>query len=237
MKIALLGFGKMGKTIERIAEAKGHNIVCRSNSTSNELDLNEAEVAIEFSSPEAAVHNLSACFKQNVPVVSGTTGWLDRYSEMVKLCESSNGSFIYASNFSIGVNLFFSMNEYVAQLMSTIEGYEVGMKEIHHTQKKDAPSGTAISLAEGIIKNSSKVDWRLKDDEKTDENVINIEAKRIEDVKGTHRISYTSEVDTITLQHEAYSRDGFALGAILAAEWLVGKTGVYSMKDVLHIGD
>jgi len=232
MKIALLGYGKMGKTIEKLASEKGHNIVYTSSSETSEGRLEDAEVAIEFSSADAAVDNISICIEKGIPVVSGTTGWLADYDKIEKFCEERNGSFIYASNFSVGVNLFFSINEYTAKLMKTWADYTVEIEEIHHTQKKDAPSGTAISLAEGIIKNSEKKGWKL---DTASDDEIKISAQRIEDVKGTHSIKYVSEIDTIELKHKAHSRDGFALGAILAAEWLQNKKGVYTMKDVLQL--
>lgn len=232
MKIALLGYGKMGKTIEQIAIQKGHTIVYKSTSSSSEGDITEADAAIEFSSPEAAVKNITFCLEAGIPVISGTTGWLDRYNEIIKLCEQRNGSFIYASNFSVGVNLFFSLNEQLATLMEPWKEYNVSIEEIHHTQKKDAPSGTAISIAEGILKHSEKKSWTL-DAAKTDE--IEITAKRIDDVKGTHIVSYASEVDTISISHEAHSRDGFAIGALVASEWIIGKKGIFTMKDVLGI--
>lgn len=232
MKIAILGYGKMGKTIEKLAKHKGHEIVFTSGSGSSEGSMEVADVAIEFSTPEAAVANLTECFTLGIPVVSGTTGWLKNYDEMLKLCESSNGSFIYASNFSVGVNLFFAMNEYIAKLMEPWKTYEVSVEEIHHTEKKDAPSGTAITISEGILKHSDKESWKL---DGQDANALSISAKRIADVKGTHIVTYDSEIDSIHLKHEAHSREGFALGAILAAEWLQHKKGVYTMKDVLEI--
>jgi 4-hydroxy-tetrahydrodipicolinate reductase len=234
MNIAILGYGKMGKTIERLATQKGHRIVYKSSGTSTEGNLADAEVALEFSIPETAVANITLCLENNIPVVSGTTGWLDHYSEVLKICESRNGSFVYASNFSIGVNLFFSLNEYMAQMMKPWKEYNVAIEEIHHTQKKDAPSGTAITIAEGILKHSEKERWKL---DSADNNDLNISAKRVDDVKGTHIVNYFSEIDTLTIKHMAHSRDGFALGAILAAEWLIGKKGVFTMKDVLKIGD
>src|SRR5690554_2728246 len=234
MKIALLGYGKMGKTIEKLALEKGHVIVYKSTQDLSEGKFEDAEVAIEFSSPEAAVGNISKALETGIPVVSGTTAWLDKYDEMVKLCESRNGSFIYASNFSIGVNLFFSINKYVAKLLAPWKDYNVSIEEIHHTEKKDAPSGTAITIAEGILKHSDKKDWKLDGDTLEE---LKITAKREDDVKGTHTVSYDSTIDTISLKHEAHSRDGFALGAIIAAEWLKDKKGVYTMKDVLEIND
>lgn len=232
MKLALLGYGKMGKTIERLAMEAGHQVVFIKERDKTKGDLTEADVAIDFSTPEAAFENITRCIKDGVPVVSGTTGWLNDFDKVLKLCEERNGSFIYASNFSIGVNLFFGLNEYLAKQMSAWDMYKVGIEEIHHTEKKDAPSGTAISLAEGIIKNSNKQAWQL---DGGDDRAVPIHAKREADVKGTHEITYSSEVDTISIKHEAHSRDGFAKGAILAAAWLQDKKGVFSMKDVLGI--
>jgi len=232
MKIALLGYGKMGKTIEKLALEKGHSIVFKSTSIASEGNFGEADVAIEFSSPEAAVLNISKALNAGIPIVSGTTGWLEKYAEIVNLCEKRNGSFITASNFSVGVNLFFSINEYVAKLMAPWKEYNVSVEEIHHLQKKDAPSGTAITIAEGILKHSKKEAWKL---DSSEENVLNITAKREEDVKGTHIISYDSKIDTISFKHEAHNRDGFAMGAILAAEFLKNKKGIFTMKDVLGL--
>lgn len=232
MKIALLGYGKMGKTIDKLAIKKGHSVVLKLSTTPLKKDLLNADIAIEFSTPESAVNNIKLCLENNIPIVSGTTGWLQHYDKMVKFCENHNGSFIYASNFSVGVNLFFSINEYVSKLMKPWKNYQVSMEEIHHTQKLDAPSGTAITLAEGIINKSDKKGWTL---ENPSEEEIKITAHRIDDVKGTHIINYESKIDTISIKHEAHSREGFALGAILAAEWLVDKKGVFTMKDVLKI--
>lgn len=232
MKLALLGFGKMGKTIEKLALAKGHTVVYKSMSNASEGILTEADVAIEFSNPESAVANITKCFDQNIPVVCGTTGWLSNYDEVVKLCKKRNGSFIYASNFSVGVNLFFKLNSELAKLMQPWEAYDVSIEEIHHTEKKDAPSGTAITIAEGILPFRNKTGWKL---DEASEKAIQIDAKRIDDVKGTHTVSYTSAIDTIKITHEAHSREGFAKGAILAAEWLQHKKGVFTMKDVLGI--
>lgn len=233
MKIALLGYGKMGKVIERIALERGHEIVLRKSSSSSYAGLENADVAIDFSVPSSAVANISECLNTGIPIVSGTTGWLEEYSNMVALCEQKNGSFIYGSNFSLGVNLFFELNDYLAKMMSKFKNYSASMEEIHHTQKLDAPSGTAISLAKGIIENTDYTNWTL--DANPKENEISIEAVRIENVPGTHSIFYNSEVDTIEIKHTAHSRDGFALGSIIAAEWLVGKKGVFTMKDVLEL--
>ncbi|MGB7842473.1 MAG: 4-hydroxy-tetrahydrodipicolinate reductase [Salinimicrobium sp.] len=230
MKIALLGYGKMGKTIERLAQQRGHEIVFRIKDDITTYDLKTADVAIDFSIPDAAFKNITQCFQQQVPVISGTTGWLDRYDEAVQLCKQHNGAFIYASNFSLGVNLFFELNKKLARMMKEFPEYAVAIEEIHHTQKLDAPSGTAITLAEQIIENSNKSAWKL---EGAGDDEIPVTAKRIENVPGTHRISYNSAVDTINIEHIAHSRDGFALGAIVAAEWLQNKKGVYNMQDVL----
>ena len=232
MKIALLGYGKMGQTIERIALERGHEIVLKKDEFNTYEGLSNADVAIDFSIPMVAVSNISSCFHANVPVISGTTGWLEHYDEMVALCVAKNGAFISSSNFSLGVNLFFELNEYLAKMMSKFDSYQVEMEEIHHTQKLDAPSGTAISLAKGVIENSAYTKWTL-DNPKPNE--IHIEAKRIENIPGTHTVTYNSIVDSIEIKHTAHNRDGFALGAVIAAEWIVGKKGVFTMKDVLEL--
>ena len=230
MKIALLGYGKMGKTIERIALERGHEIILKIGSNIEAQDLSRADVAIDFSIPDAALNNIITCCKNKVPVISGTTGWLQDYPKAVKACDDHESAFLYASNFSIGVNLFFELNRKLAGLMEPFKEYAVAIEEIHHTQKLDAPSGTAISLAEQIIANSSLGGWKL---DHAEENEIPITAKRIDDVPGTHTISYTSKVDTIEIKHTAHSREGFALGAVIAAEWLKDKKGVFTMKEVL----
>ncbi len=232
MKIALLGYGKMGKVIERIALERGHEIVLKKDQNNTFEGLLNADVAIDFSVPNSAVDNITECLNDGIPVISGTTGWLADYPKMVQLCEAKNGSFIYASNFSLGVNVFFELNEYLAKMMANLKQYKVSMEEIHHTQKLDAPSGTAITLAEGVIKHTDYANWTL---ETPISNEIHIEAKRIENVPGTHSIFYDSEVDQIEIKHTAHSREGFALGAVVAAEWLVGKKGVFTMKDVLGL--
>jgi len=233
MKIALLGYGRMGQAIEQIAISRGHDIVIKTSSNTG-YNIKEADVAIDFSIPNAAFNNISNCLNNDVPVISGTTGWLDKYNEAVSLCEKNKGAFIYASNFSLGVNIFFELNEILAKMMTKLDDYKVDIEEIHHTKKLDAPSGTAITLAEGVIKNHSQYsNWKL--DEST-ENTLPITAKRIPDVPGTHIITYKSDIDTIKIEHEAHSRQGFALGAVIAAEWIIGKTGVFTMKDVLNIG-
>ena len=233
MKIALLGYGKMGKVIERIALERGHEIVLRKSSTDSYQGIKNADVAIDFSVPYSAVANISECLNIGIPVVSGTTGWLEEYPKMTALCQEKKGAFIYASNFSLGVNLFFELNDYLAKMMSKFDQYSASMEEIHHTQKLDAPSGTAISLAKGIIANSNYTEWSL--DKNSNKNNLVIEAQRIENVPGTHSIFYTSEVDTIEIKHTAHNRDGFALGSVIAAEWLVGKEGVFTMRDVLNL--
>ncbi len=232
MKIALLGYGKMGKTIEKIATERGHTIILKIDKEDTSYDVSEADVAIDFSIPIAAVNNITNCFNAGVPVVSGTTGWLDRYEDMVSLCKEKKGGFIYASNYSLGVNLFFELNRKLAKMMAPLEGYDIAMEEIHHTEKLDAPSGTAITLAEGIIENTDKTEWKL---DNGDKNTIPITAKRIDKIPGTHTVNYTSEVDDIEIKHTAHNRNGFALGAVIAAEWLTDKTGVFSMKDVLGL--
>jgi 4-hydroxy-tetrahydrodipicolinate reductase len=232
MKIALLGYGKMGKVIERIALERGHEIVLRKSSSSTFDGLENADVAIDFSVPDSATTNISECINRGIPVVSGTTGWLEDYHKMVTLCNEKNAAFIYGSNFSLGVNLFFELNDYLAKMMSKFNQYSVSMEEIHHTQKLDKPSGTAISLANGIINHTKYNDWSIENP-KTDE--VFIDVKRIDPVPGTHSIFYKSEVDTIEIKHTAHSRDGFAFGSIIAAEWLLGKKGVFTMKDVLEL--
>jgi len=234
MKIALLGYGKMGKVIEQVALERGHEIVLRKSIDDSFDGLDNADVAIEFSAPEAAVANISESLNKGIPVVSGTTGWLEEYKKMTRLCDEKNTAFIYGSNFSLGVNLFFELNDYLAKLMSKFSVYNVEMEEIHHTEKLDAPSGTAISLANNIINHTTYNNWTL---ENPNSNEIKINVKRIENVPGTHTISYASEVDTIEIKHTAHNRNGFALGAVMAAEWLVGKKGVFTMRDVLNLNN
>jgi len=233
MRIAILGYGKMGKMIEKIALNRDHEIVAKIDINSTDINFNKADVAIDFSIPDAAFNNIKRCLENGVPVISGTTGWLDKYPEAVALCEKNNGAFIYASNYSLGVNIFFQINEYLAKIMNNHSEYSVAMEEIHHTQKLDAPSGTAITLAEGIIKHTNKEKWTL---EAPEANEIPIRAKRIDAVPGTHTVRYESEIDSISMTHTANSREGFALGAVVAAEWIVGKSGIFTMKDVLNLG-
>ncbi len=232
MKIALFGYGKMGQMIEKIAVQRGHTIVAKIDIDTADIDYNNMDVAIDFSMPIAAFSNISNCLKNNVPIISGTTGWLDHYDEALALCKAQKGAFIYASNFSLGVNVFFELNQYLAKMMANLKEYSVGMEEIHHTQKLDAPSGTAITLAEGVISNTNYEGWKLAKDQ---DNHINITSKREGNVPGTHTVSYESSVDSIDIKHTAHNREGFALGAVIAAEWIQNKEGVFSMKDILGL--
>jgi len=232
MKIALLGYGRMGKAIEKIAEKRGHEIVAKIDKN-NPLDsLNNADVAINFSVPNAALANITNALNVGIPVVCGTTGWLDHKKEVDALCNKLEGAFLYASNFSLGVNLFFELNKKLASYMQGFPEYKVEIEEIHHTQKLDAPSGTAITLAEGVIDNSEHEQWHL--DGEVQEG-FPIKALRENDVPGTHTVSYHSEIDSIEITHTAHSRTGFALGAVVAAEWILGKKGVFGMRDVLGL--
>lgn len=231
MKIALLGYGKMGKAIEQVALSRGHKVVLKLDDKMEDINFQKADVAIDFSIPEAAFHNISQAISKGVPIVSGTTGWLEQFDEVLKLCKEKNGSFIYASNYSLGVNLFFSLNRYLAKLMQPFP-YDVSITETHHTQKLDIPSGTAISLANQIWPSTQKKGWTIDQNEK---DKLQIQSIREEDVPGTHVVSYHSEIDDIQIVHTAHNRMGFAQGAILAAEYIVGKTGVFTMKDVLDL--
>lgn len=233
MKIALFGYGKMGKVIEKIAKNRGHKIIYRIDENSINYDLKKVDVAIDFSTPKAAFSNINMALENSIPIISGTTGWLDNYNKAVKLCNEKNGAFLYASNFSLGVNIFFEINRQLAKIMSNHPEYVIKMKEIHHIEKIDAPSGTAITLAESIIKETDYQKWSLNKDFK--ENEISIEAQRISDKTGTHEVIYKSDIDEIKIKHAAVNREGFGLGAVIAAEWLIGKKGVFSMKDVLNI--
>ena len=231
MKIALVGYGKMGKIIDGIATSRGHEIVSRLNETPTSEILNDPDVVIEFSNPEVAFQNIKTCLEQSIPVICGTTGWLTQKPEVERIAAANNTSFLYGSNFSLGVNLFFALNEKLADLMKNLGEYNVQLEEIHHTHKKDAPSGTAISLAEGIINNNPNFSaWKL---EETAEDQLGIFAIREDEVPGTHSVFYRSDVDEIEIKHTAFSRDGFALGAVIAAEWIQGKTGNFTMNDVL----
>jgi 4-hydroxy-tetrahydrodipicolinate reductase len=244
MKIALLGYGKMGQIIERFALERGHEIVLKISIDNVDdftiSNLEKADVAIDFSAPDAAVDNIYKCFEANVPIVVGTTGWYGKLQDIKNACLNSNNSLLYGSNFSIGVNLFFHLNKVLAKLMNNYPAYEVQVEEIHHTQKLDAPSGTAMTLAEGIIDEiDRKSEWLnevvgtpipevIKNDQ------LLIESHRIENVPGTHTVVYSSEVDEIEIKHTAHNRAGFALGAIVAAEWLENKQGFYNIADVFN---
>jgi len=232
MRIALFGYGKMGKMLEKIALERGHSITAKIDAATTTINYDKIDVAIDFSTPDSAYKNITDCFVNNTPVISGTTGWLEKYDDALNSCHKNNSAFIYASNFSLGVNLFFELNKQLAKMMGNLDAYKVAMEEIHHTQKLDAPSGTAITLAEGIIENSNYQKWQLDTEA---EATIPITSKRIGTVPGTHIINYESKVDSIEIKHTAHGREGFALGAIIAAEWIFGKTGVFTMKDVLNI--
>ncbi|MFT5848806.1 MAG: 4-hydroxy-tetrahydrodipicolinate reductase [Psychroserpens sp.] len=232
MRIALLGYGKMGKAIEAIAIERGHSITLKVSSSSEILALQNCDVAIDFSLPTTAVANISSCLEAGVPVISGTTGWLEYYDNIVSLCDASKGTFLYASNFSLGVNMFFELNKTLAKLMTKLPQYKASIQEIHHTQKLDAPSGTAITLANEIITETIYEKWTL---DRPKQKEIGILAKRIENIPGTHDVIYESQVDSIQIKHTAHSREGFALGAVIAAEFVHDKKGVFTMKDVLNI--
>lgn len=236
MKIALIGYGKMGKAIEEIALDRGHSVPLKID-ISNISDftaenLKQCDVAIEFTGPHSAVENISKCLDAGIPVVSGSTGWLEQWDTIKDKCESLKGTLLYASNFSVGVNIFFELNKKLAQLMSSQPSYKVTMEEIHHTQKKDAPSGTAITLAEQILEQlPGKTKW--VNDAPGSPAEIPIISKRIDPAPGTHSIRYSSAIDDIEIIHTAHNRTGFATGAVLAAEYINGKKGIYSMKEVL----
>jgi 4-hydroxy-tetrahydrodipicolinate reductase len=238
MNILILGYGKMGKIIGELAESRGHTIAAKINIENREelaaVDPGKIDVAIEFSQPESAIENIKWALERNIPVVSGTTGWTSKKPEINRFTLEKNGTFFYASNFSIGVNIFFKVNEFLARLMNETKDYRVSMEEIHHTEKKDAPSGTAISLAQGIIKNHKSIkDWYLVGESEGSSHSLPIASKRIDPTPGTHSVRYSSPVDDIEITHTAHSRQGFALGAVLVAEWIPGKKGVFSMDDFL----
>lgn len=242
MKIALIGYGKMGKLIEQLATERGHEIILtidQDNHSDFQSDrFKEADLAIEFSTPHAVLSNIEACFAAGVPIVVGTTGWYDQIPVIKQKCESSNKTLLYASNFSIGVNVFFHVNRVLARLMNRYPQYDVQVEEIHHTQKLDAPSGTAITIAEGILEGlDRKSAWVNEVVGQNEElvakpNELLIESHRIDQVPGTHTVVYSSEVDELEFKHTAHNRAGFALGAIVAAEWLQGKQGFYSIADM-----
>lgn len=236
MNIALIGYGKMGREIEQIAISRGHTIVLKvdiTNASSYSIDeLQKADVAIEFSTPEAVINNIYNCFDANVPVIVGTTGWLKQLEEVKQKCSDKKQTLFYTSNYSIGVNLFFKMNAYIAKLMNAYPNYNISMKEIHHVHKLDSPSGTAISLANQVIENNElKQKW--VNDLTDNKNELGIVSKRIDEVPGTHTVTYSSAVDEINITHIAHSRKGFALGAVIAAEWVKDKKGIFGMNDLL----
>ncbi len=238
MNIALIGYGKMGKAIETIALDKGHQIVLKIDIDNaadfNQENISKADVAIEFTGPHSAFENVMKCLELGIPVVCGSTGWLDKFETATNYCQEKKGALLYASNYSIGVNLFFEINKYVAQLMSTHKEYNVVMEEIHHTQKKDAPSGTAITLAEQVLAAiQQKKQWVNEASNHPED--LSIISKRIDPAPGTHTIKYTSAVDDIEIIHTAHNRVGFAGGAVLAAEFIHGKQGIFSMKEVLGL--
>lgn len=238
MKIALIGYGKMGKEIEKIALERGHEIVLKIDISNPEdltiRNLQKADAAIEFTIPTLAVSNYRLCFEAGIPVISGTTGWLDRQEEVSEECKKLNGTFFYASNFSLGMNIFFSVNNKLAALMANRDEYKISMTEIHHTQKLDAPSGTAITLAEGIIENiPAKTKWVNQETDNSDE--VEILSERVGEVPGTHIIKYDSDVDYIEISHCAKNRKGLAFGAVLATEFSYGKKGILTMNDLLNI--
>ena len=232
MKIALLGYGKMGKEIEKLSKKRGHEIVAIIDKNFSKGDISNANVSINFSTPKAAKENILNSLKLNIPVVSGTTGWLEDLHIVTNFCKKNNGAFLYSSNFSIGVNIFFKMNDILSKLMKEYNDYKASIEETHHTKKIDSPSGTAITLAKKIIDNSNYESWTLKENK---HNELPIKVNRMGDVKGNHIVKYNSSIDTIKIEHDAKSREGFALGSIIASEWIIGKTGVFSFNDVLKI--
>ena len=237
MKIALLGYGKMGKEIEQIALQRNHTVVLKidkeNKDTTTTAQLKQADVAIEFSTPNTVIENIYTCFKAHIPIVVGTTGWYHKFEEIKTTCEKENQALFYATNFSLGVNLFFKMNEEIAKMMNKFTDYEVSMQEIHHIHKLDKPSGTAITTAEKILTNyPQKKHWSI--DKKVDTNLF-IDVLREDEVPGTHTVFYKSDVDEISITHKAHNRKGFALGAVLAAEFLIGKKGIYTMSNLLDL--
>ena len=240
MNIVLMGYGKMGKVIEKVAQNRGHNIVARIDIDNRQefesLSASQIDAVIEFSHPSSAFQNVKSCLEKGVPVVCGTTGWLEQKPEIEALAIQKDGAFFWSSNYSIGVNLFFELNKKLAQLMSPQKQYAVSTTEIHHTEKKDSPSGTAITLAEGIIQNSAGKEKWISNEIPAD-NEVAIWSIREGKVPGTHIVKYISDIDQIEISHVAHGREGFALGAVIAAEWIVGEKGVFGMKELLEIGD
>jgi 4-hydroxy-tetrahydrodipicolinate reductase len=233
MRILLVGYGKMGKTIEKIAQDRGHEIAGRIDvDNQHEFENVKADVAIEFSHPDAAFENVKKCLVRSIPVVCGTTGWLSKKGEVEQLTKERNGTFFYASNYSLGVNIFFKLNEYLSKLMGSFEAYDVSLEEIHHTEKKDAPSGTAITLAEGVLKNVTRKKQWVNSESKEPQD-LGIKSFRIGTVPGTHTVKYTSLMDDIEIKHTAHTREAFALGAVMVAEWVKDKKGILNMDDFL----
>jgi 4-hydroxy-tetrahydrodipicolinate reductase len=240
MRIALVGYGKMGKIIEQVAASRGHQVTVKIDLDTmdqfNAATFDSVDAAIEFTGPHSAFDNVMKCIGFHTPTVCGSTGWLEKFFEVEQHCLANNGSFMYASNFSVGVNIFFEVNKKLAQLMQDQTQYEVAIKEIHHTQKKDAPSGTAITLAEQITENNKhKKAWSINTP--NDPNTVYIESERIDPYPGLHEVRYNTEIDEIRIIHNAHNRNGFALGAVLAAEYIHGKKGIFTMKDVLGFGN
>lgn len=236
MNIALIGYGKMGKVIEEVALERGHKVVAKFTKYNpvTASDMSGIDAAIEFTNPESALNNIQHCISKKVPVIIGSTGWYDHLNMVIRACNENNSAMIYATNFSLGVNLFFKLNETLAEWMSAHDNYQAKLTEIHHTEKLDSPSGTAITTAEGIIsKHPRYTNW--KESEQTELSTLPIKVLREHDVKGTHIVNYDSEVDSIEIKHTAHSRKGFGLGAVVAAEWIQGKTGVFTMRDVLNL--
>ncbi|MBL7849089.1 MAG: 4-hydroxy-tetrahydrodipicolinate reductase [Cyclobacteriaceae bacterium] len=233
MKILLIGYGKMGKAIEAVAKSRSHEIAILDPVAGHHFDFkNSVDVAIEFTMPEAAPKNIRLCIDHGIPVLSGTTGWLKDKASVDSHCQHKNGTFFYASNFSLGVNLFFRLNEHLAKMMASFQGYDVSIDEVHHTQKKDAPSGTAITLAEGILKHLPfKKQW-VNNETHTPSDLV-IRSFREDPMPGTHTVTYHSAVDDVEIKHTAHSREGFAVGAVAVAEWLPGRKGVLGMNDFL----
>ena len=229
MKIAILGYGKMGKEIEKISLERGHDIIFKIDKDSTVKDIKDADVAINFSTPDSAVNNIELGLKSLVPVISGTTGWLSDFNRIKELSKKLKTSFLYSSNFSLGVNLFFDLNKRLAEIMKKHDQYELNIEETHHINKIDQPSGTAISLAEGIIQTGKYKDWSIIKNKS-----ISIKSNRVDKVNGIHKVKYSSMIDSIEITHTAKNRRGFALGAIISAEWIINKKGVFEMKDVIN---
>ena len=231
MKIALLGYGKMGKEIEKISIERGHSISVIIDKEDDVKSLIDSDVAINFSTPSSAVSNIKLALDSSIPIISGTTGWLDNYNEIVEYSKNTKTSFMYASNYSLGVNLFFELNKKLTSLLNKHDQYKIALQEIHHTEKIDKPSGTALTLAEDIIKGTDYKDWSFKNNTN---KTIKMESVRENNVPGTHKVKYDSEIDSIEITHTAHSRKGFALGAVVAAEWIIDKKGVFNMTDMIN---